>query len=223
MHTIFASIARKMILGVGAICIVACASDVTPTTPEPAVQTTFTKKELDKLNVYIIAGDYYEMKIGVKGNQLTGVYQLPNSKPNDPCVFFFQGKIGTQNPIEVTCYNPKYPKQTFTGTFKVLGDALIAKLSQLPEEGCEPQFIDEIGRSMVLDLSHEWSEIRIIQHGTTLWDQPSETISVSEQLNGGSVVAIKEKKGNWFKVEVLNGTKEEGWIQDYVLYPLLDL
>jgi len=223
MRIMFASIARCVLLGIGITCVIACSSEVETTAQKPVVQTTFTQTELDQLNVYIIAGDYYEMKIGVKGNQLTGVYQLPNSEPNDPCLFFFEGKIGTQNPIKVSCYNPMNTDPIFTGSFKVLGDALIAKLNKLPNEGCEPQFTDEVGRSMVLDLSHEWSQVRVIQHATPLSSQPNGETTADEQLVKGTVVAIKEKQGNWLLVDVLNQDKQEGWIQDYVLYPLLDL
>lgn len=67
------------------------------------VKTEWTKTELDALDIYAVAGDYYEINMGVKGNQITGIYRHPQ---HTNCQFFFEGTLGTQNPIVIECYDP---------------------------------------------------------------------------------------------------------------------
>ena len=101
--------------------LIACNSNI----DETQSHLPFNRTELDKLNVYVIAGDYYEMKIGVKGDELTGVYLDPKSNDNNSCLFFFEGKIGVRNPVKVKCYNPTNADPVFNGDFKILGDVMI--------------------------------------------------------------------------------------------------
>lgn len=194
----------------------------TSSPPPPPSQAPPVETDLDALNVYVMAGDYYEMKIGVKGNQLTGIYQHPDASNSSACRFFFEGTLGTQNPVRVKCYNPMDLQAPYNGTFKMLGDALIARLNRLPAEGCEPEFTDAVGRSVVMDMQHDWLEIRMVEQKTALYEDAMAGLTVGNPLTKGMVVAVKEKKGSWLLVDVLDGKNEQGWIQDYVLYPLLE-
>lgn len=200
-----------------ALCLTACGSE-TPQTPP--LTHTYTKTELDAVNVYVIAGDYYEMKLGIRGNEITGVYRKPDAK-DDACFFFFEGKVGTKNPIQVKCYNPANTNPPFVGWFKILGDVMIARLDKNLGEGCEPELTDAVGRSMVLDSQKEWSEIRMIQAATPLFEDKESPTQIGEGLPRGTIVAVKEKRGAWLWVDVLNEAKEEGWIEEQVLYPLI--
>lgn len=206
-----------------AFCLAGCNTEPQYST-KPPTKTTWTQSELDAINVYVIAGDYYEMQIGIKGDELTGVYRDPTAPKDKNCLFFFEGRIGTQNPIQVICYDPTNTKAPIRGSFKFLGDAIIAQLDQLPQEVCTVEFTDKIGHSVVLDTKKEWSAIRMIQHATTFYSKPSLESSASEyQLLQGTVVAVQEKRNNWILVEMMEGDHRLGWIPEHVLYPLVEM
>ena len=208
-----------------AFCLVACGG--TPESPEvksAPIKTSWTQSELDKTNVYAIAGDYYEVQIGIKGKELTGIYRDPQAKNGENCRFFFEGVIGTQNPIEVQCYNPTNTKASFKGFFKILGDAMIIQLSELPSDQCNGEFTDKVGRSVVLDSKKEWSAIRMVQHATNLHENPIlESPKVETPLKRGVVVAVLEQQNTWLRVEILDGSETKGWISEHGLYPLIEL
>lgn len=203
------------------IIITACSSSPENKVIDPT--TLNTKPDLSKVSVYVLAGDYYEMQIGVRGDKLTGVYQNPLAKDeNEACFFFFEGKIGTQNPVEVNCYNPTTSSAPFTGAFKILGEAMIAKLNNAPTNGCNPEFTDDIGHSLVLDKQEEWAEIRIVAQPAELFDDAGSALVIGSPLTKGSIVGIREKRGSWLWVDVLKNEREQGWIEEHVLYPLMD-
>jgi hypothetical protein len=181
------------------------------------------KTELDSDNVYVISGDYYEMKMGVKGNELTGVYKDPSAKNKNACLFFFEGIIGNKNPVKVKCYNPVDDKPPFNGYFKILGDVMIVKLDKNPANKCESEFIDETGHSLVLDKQANWSAVRMIQQKTPLYEDAEGGLTTGNLLTKGTIVAVLEKRNTWLRIEAQNGYADEGWIQEYMLYPLLEL
>lgn len=198
-------------------------------TPEPSafgdnpIKTSWTQSELDQTDVYAIAGDYYEIQIGIKGKELTGIYRNPQATEGEGCTFFFEGIIGTKNPIEVQCYDPTNTKASFKGFFKILGDAMIIQLSKLPSDNCTKEFTDKVGRSVVLDSKKEWSAIRMVQHPTNVHAQPIlESNKLEESLQRGVAVAVLERRNTWMRVEVLDGSETQGWISQHGLYPLIE-
>lgn len=205
-------------------CLSACGETVEPPAfEENPIKTSWTQSELDKTDVYAIPGDYYEIQIGIKGKELTGVYRDPQATGDERCTFFFEGVIGTQNPIEVQCYNPTNTKAPFKGFFKILGDAIIIQLAALPSDNCTGEFTDKVGRSVVLDTKKEWSAIRMVQHPTNLHEQPIlESVKSEEALKRGVAVAIMEKRNTWLRVEILDGNGTIGWISEHGLYPLIE-
>jgi len=205
-------------------CLSACGGTTEPPAfNENPIKTSWTQSELDKTNVYAIAGDYYEIQIGIKGKELTGVYRDPQATGNERCSFFFEGVIGTQNPIEVQCYNPTNTKAPFKGFFKILGDAIIIQLVELPSANCTKEFTDKVGRSVVLDTKKEWSAVRMVQHPTNLYEQPIlESAKAEVALKRGVAVAVLEKQNTWLRVEILDGTETVGWISEHGLYPLIE-
>lgn len=207
-----------------AFALTACNTN-TPSTIKKQVKTSWTPSELDALNVHIIAGDYYELKIGVKGDELTGVYYDPTASKDNNCLFFFEGTIGTSNPVLVKCYNPTTTEAPINGQFKLLGDAMILQLDQLPKTTCTPEFTDKVGRSVVLDTQAEWSAIRMLQFAAKMYAKPNlEEAMSSVELSKGTVVAIKEKFKDWILVDVLTGDeRQQGWIAMQSLYPLIEL
>lgn len=192
-------------------------ADEKPTVTPP----TWTKTELDAMNVFVVAGDYYEVQLGIRGDQLTGYYQDPSDRSGKPCSFFFEGTIGTENPIEVLCYQPRLKEAPFKGTLKVLTDAMIIKLDQSPAANCTKEFTDEVGRSVVMDTKRLWSSIRMTQHATHLRNNPDiEAAQISDTpLAKGTAIAISKKQGSWAWVDVI-GTTTQGWIDLNTLYPL---
>jgi len=195
-----------------------------PAVEKTPVKTSWTQSELDKMDVYAIAGDYYEIQIGIKGKELTGIYRDPKAKNEEDCRFFFEGIIGTQIPIEVQCYNPTDTKAPFKGFFKILGDAMIIKLAKLPSNECNEEFRNEVGRSVVLDSKEAWSAIRMVQHSTFLRKQPIlESAKSEETLKRGTVVAVLEQRNTWLRVQILDGAETMGWISEHDLYPLIEL
>ena len=46
---------------------------------------------------------------------------------------------------------------------------MIARLKNPPTKNCDPEFTDEVGHSVVLDLQHNWLSIRMIQQETYLY------------------------------------------------------
>lgn len=186
------------------------------------VKTEWTKTELDALNIYAVAGDYYEINMGVKGNQITGIYRPP-AQPN--CWFFFEGTLGTENPIAIECYDPSTTHPPIQGTLKIVGDAIIAQLPRLPHQDCPNELTDDIGYSMVLDLQHSWSTIRVVEHPALLYAAPDlETEPMKVPIPAGTAVGILEKRGTWLRVEALQTTTSfpSLWIQEHQLYPLLN-
>lgn len=206
-------------------CLTACGGGEEPLTfKDTPIKTSWTKSELDKMDVYAIAGDYYEIQIGIKGKELTGIYRDPQAANDEGCTFFFEGVISAENPIEVTCYNPTNTKASFKGFFKILGDAMIIQLSELPTNNCTGEFTDNVGRSVVLDTKKEWSAIRMIQHLTNLHEQPIlESAKSEEALKRGTAVAVLEQRNTWLRVEILDGNETTGWISQHGLYPLIEL
>lgn len=203
------------------LIITACSSSTENKIIDPT--TLNAKPDFDKVNIYVLAGDYYEMQIGVRGNKLTGVYKNPMAKDKDEsCFFFFEGQIGTKNPVEVTCYDPMTSSAPFFGSFKILGEAIIAKLRDIPSSSCNPEFTDEIGHSLVLDKKSKWSEIRVVAQAAELVDDPKSAFPIGSPLIPGSIIGIRERKGSWLWVDVINKEYEQGWIEDYILYPLMD-
>lgn len=195
-----------------------------PIVEENPIKTSWTQSELDQTDVYAIAGDYYEIQIGIRGKELTGIYRNPQSKNEENCRFFFEGLIGTQNPIEVQCYDPTNTKASFKGFFKILGDAMIIQLSNLPSEQCDGEFTDKVGHSVVLDSKKEWSAIRMVQHPTDLHEQPIlESAKSEEVLQRGTAVAVLEQRNTWLRIEILDGTETKGWISQHGLYPLIEI
>lgn len=193
-----------------------------PSLEPPAFKTSWTKTELDAVNVYAIAGDYYEAKIGVSGDHLTGVYRDPSAAADKACWFFFEGTISTQNPIQVQCYNPTKTNRPVRGEFKILGDAIIMQLKEEFAGNCSHEFTDEVGRSIVLDLQQEWSAIRIVQHSASLYEQPKlETPTRAERLPRGTALAVLERRKNWLLVDILFEPGQPAWVQEHELYPLL--
>jgi hypothetical protein len=194
----------------------------TPSLEPPPLKTSWTKSELDEMNVYAIAGDYYETYLGVSGNKITGVYRDPSAAGSKACWFFFEGALGTQNPIEVTCYQPTTTGAPFKGNFKILGEAIIMKLKQAPQDNCSHEFTDGGGRSVVLDLQHEWSAVRIVQHRAKLYDVPKlESPPRAIELPRGTAVAVVKRQNSWLLVDVLSQAGMQVWIQEHQLYPLL--
>ena len=160
--------------------------------------------------------------MGVKGNQLTGVYRHPD---HPKCWFFLEGVIGTQNPIPITCYDPTTTNPPITGQLKIIGDAIIAKLPRLPQQTCPAELTNDVGYSMVLDLQHNWSSIRVVQHPAPCYTQPNQNSPATvESLTKGTAVGILEKRNDWLYVDVLNGPAAplSYWIQTYQLYPLIE-
>lgn len=203
----------------------ACGGDSKVTeVKENPIKTSWTKSELDKTDVYAIAGDYYEIQIGIKGKELTGIYRSTPSSNNPDCLFFFEGTIGTKNPIEVACYNPTNTEPPFKGFFKILGDAMIIQLAKLPSNQCNGEFTDKVGYSVVLDSKKEWSAIRMVQHTTSLHEKPViESPKIEEALQRGTVLAVLEKRNTWLRVEILDDSGKQGWISEHGLYPLVEL
>lgn len=199
------------------VSFVACQGDRSPS----KIKTSWTKTELDQLNVYTIPGDYYEMSMGVKGNKLTGLYRHPKN-PN--CQFFFEGSIGTQNPIVVSCYDPTTSNPPIQGTFEIIGDAIIAQLPRLPHQDCPTEFSGDVGYSMILDVKHNWSAIRMVQHPAKLYRHPStDAIQMETVLQKGDAVAVVNQQKLWLEVILLNGNPTERfWIERHQLYPLLE-
>jgi hypothetical protein len=205
-------------------CLTACGG-----TPEPSafednpIKTSWTQSELDKTDVYAITGDYYEIQIGIKGKELTGIYRDPQATEGNGCTFFFEGLIGTQNPIEVQCYDPTNTKAPFKGFFKILGDAIIIKLANLPSDNCTTEFTNQVGRSVVLDSKKEWSAIRMVQHPTNVHAQPIlESAKQEDVLQRGVVLAVLEQRNTWMRVEVLDGSGNQGWVSQHGLYTLIE-
>lgn len=209
----------------GLFCITACGGEPESSqVKENSIKTSWTKSELDKTDVYAIAGDYYEIQIGIKGKELTGVYRNTPSADNPDCLFFFEGIIGTQNPIEVVCYNPINTAPPFKGYFKILGDAMIIQLSKLPSDQCDGEFTDNVGHSVVLDSKKEWSAIRMVQHSSNLHENPVlESPKIEEALKRGTALAVLEKRNTWLRIEILDGSETQGWISEHGLYPLVEL
>lgn len=205
------------------LCLSAC-GDEAPSLDPPVFKTSWTKTELDEVNVYAIAGDYYEAKIGVSGDQLTGVYRDPSVAEDKACWFFFEGTIGSENPIAVSCYDPRKTDRPVRGAFKILGDAIIMQLKEAPTgtSNCTHELTDDVGRSIVLDLQQQWSAVRIVQHQSNIYDQPNiETAPRAIQLSRGTAVAVCERRKNWLLVDVLSQPGVKAWIQEHELYPLL--
>jgi hypothetical protein len=225
MHSVHSQWSLWSLFGL-IFCLTACGEETPelPVVEENSIKTSWTQSELDKTDVYAIAGDYYEIQIGIKGKELTGVYRDPQAGDDTNCSFFFEGIIGTQNPIEVSCYNPTNTKAPFKGFFKILGDAMIIKLSKLPESDCNKEFTDKVGRSVVLDTKKEWSAIRMVQHATNLHENPILESPKSEvALKRGTAVAVLEQRNTWLRIEILDGSGQEGWISEHGLYPLVEL
>lgn len=186
------------------------------------IKTEWTKTELDAINIFAISGDYYEMNMGVQGNQLTGVYRHPS---HPKCWFFFEGTIGTQNPISVACYDPTQTAPPIMGSFKIVGDAVIAQLPRLPQQDCPTELTDDIGYTMVLDLQHNWSSIRVVQHPALLYPQPDDNSQpMQDPLPKGTAVAILERRKDWIKVDALSTATNLPalWLKIHQLYPLLE-
>lgn len=219
---------KIQILYWGLLCFVVsltgCADPKPEVSTKPVVKTNWSKSELDEINVHIIAGDYYEIQIGVKGNELTGIYRDPVAKEGANCLFFFEGKIGTQNPVPVSCYSPLDSTIRFNGSFKMIGDAMIVRLDALPFDFCNTEFTDEIGHSVVLDTKKEWSAIRVVQYPTEIYAKPRmESAVLVESLGKGTVVAVVDKYKNWLLVDLLDGSGTQGWIAESALFQLTNL
>ncbi|MGH1336409.1 MAG: hypothetical protein ACRBFS_09805 [Aureispira sp.] len=193
-----------------------------PSLKQPEFKTSWSKTELDEVSVYAIAGDYYEAKIGVSGNQITGVYRDPSTSSDKACWFFFEGTISSQNPILVNCYDPTNTKRPIRGEFKILGDIIIMQLKETPAGNCTEEFTDNVGRSIVLDLQQQWSAVRIVQHKASLYETPNvETTPRAELLPRGTAVAIRERRKNWLLVDILSQPGQRAWLQEHELYALL--
>lgn len=204
-------------------CLTACGGTPEPTFQDNPIKTSWTQSELDQTDVYAIAGDYYEIQIGIKGKELTGIYRNPQATEDENCTFFFEGLIGTKNPIEVQCYDPMNTKAPFKGFFKILGDAIIIQLSKLPSNICTKEFTDKVGRSVVLDSKKEWSAIRMVQHPTNVHAQPIlESNKLEDALQRGVAVAVLEQRNTWMRVEILDGSETRGWISQHGLYSLIE-
>lgn len=209
----------------GLLCcllILSACDDPTPQLDPPPFKTSWTKTELDQVNVYAIAGDYHEAQIGVSGDQLTGVYRDPTLSKNKACWFFFEGKLTSQNPIIVNCYNPTDNKPAIKGEFKILGEVVFMKLLKNPATNCNHELTDDVGRTVVLDLQHQWSAVRVTQHEANIFEVPdAKTTPLEKLLPKGTAVAVCERRKNWLLVEVLSNLGQKVWIQEHQLYPLL--
>jgi hypothetical protein len=176
---------------------------------------------LDFPQVFVFPGDYVEMKIGIKGNHISGVF-FDEMNPNSAvCMLLFEGIIGTQNPIPIVAYHPSNPQKSIEGTFLVSGDAMLVKLNKTFDQSCNQEFVDGVGLAAVLFQEADWSAIRMIAYSTPLYEDYGGGLSDDMQLKNGEVVAILEKRNSWYRVEVQNDQKDLGWIEEYSLYPLL--
>lgn len=216
-----------MIRFVGLLLLYCCfylsaCENSSPALEPPPFKTSWTKTELDAVNVYAIAGDYYEAKIGVSGDKITGIYRDPSVATNKACWFFFEGKISSQNPIEVNCYDPTKTDRPIKGAFKILGDAIIMQLKESPADNCVQELTDDVGRSIVLDLQQQWSAVRIVEHKASLYDVPSiESVPRANQLSRGTAVAVRERRKNWLLVDILSQPGQSAWLLEHQLYPFL--
>ena len=170
-----------------------------------------------ELNVY--PGDYTEIKIGVKGNHISGVF-FDESKANR-CILLFEGILGTDNPIPIIAHNPSSKSATIKGTFLLSGQAMIVQLNKTLSKSCNQEFVDGVGLAAVLTDQADWSAIRMLAHSTALYEDFGGGIATDTQLSEGTVLAVLEKRKSWYRVQVQNEQKDLGWIQEYSLYPLL--
>ena len=214
---LFAARFTKFGLFCAILLLTACTAD---SPPETIAAPAPSKSTANASNVYVIAGDYYEIKMGIKGDEITGVYRHPTAE-NDACLFFFEGRIGAGNPVQVKCYNPTNNNPPFDGSFKILGDAMIARLDKSLGEQCEPEFLDAVGHSLVLDERVNWTAIRMVKEPTPLYEDAGEGLTTGKSLKKGAVVGVREQRDFWLFVDVQDGDREQGWIPEYVLYPLL--
>lgn len=173
----------------------------------------------DESPVFIYPGDYYKMKIGVKGNHLSAVFFDENAKNPEACQLLFEGLVGNDNPIKVTAYNPQFPAISVPGTFLISGNAIIVQLENNPKDNCTQEFTDGVGVAAVLADEANWSAVRMVEHQTDLYEDFGGGISQPVTLTKGTVVAILEKRQNWYRIQVQNSTKDLGWVEEYMLYP----
>jgi hypothetical protein len=201
------------------LLIVGCGD--TDTNPETEVKKTAVSDEKVP-SIYVIAGDYHEMWLGVNQNQITGVYQSLDAN-NQSCFFFFEGTIGENNPISVDCYNPMTTAPPIHGEFKIMGEQMFAKLAQSPSDGCVAELSDDIGHAILLDLQHEWKAIRVVEKESPIFESDMQGLELGDRVSKGTPIAIKEYKGEWMRVDVPSMGYEDGWIHRSMVFPLLDM
>ncbi len=203
----------------------ACA-DTTPTDTNEE-ETEIITEEINEIipMVYVIAGDYYDILLGLEEQKMTGVY-LDRMGGENACFFYFEGTVSENNPVKVNCYNPMKADRPIGGEFKIMGKEMLVKLTKKPMASCLSELTDEIGHPLLLDLQKKWLAIRIIETEATVYKDPVKgAVTAKNKLPKGTVVAVKEYHQNWVRVELptLKEYKEEVWIAASVLYPLLDL
>ncbi len=170
--------------------------------------------------VYVIAGDYHDIILGVDGEQITGFYQ---SKEAPTCSFFFEGKVGNNNPLSMQCYNPATTVPPIHGEFKIMGEEMFVKLHHAPDSSCIADLSDKIGHVALLDLSHNWKAIRIIEKEAPIFEADVQGIEKGQRLQRGTTVAVKEYKKEWVRVDVPSLGYVDGWVHRSMFFPLLDL
>jgi len=203
------------------VALVGCQDTSSNTEEEITAQPNSEKEELET-NVYVIPGDYYEMFLGKNEDRITGVFFTKEGNENE-CFFFFEGKIGSSNPVKVECYNPLSTDPPINGKFKILGKELFLKLHQKPMKTCISQLADEVGYPLILDLEHKWKAIRVIERETPVFEDSMEGLEVGNRIPKGTVVAVKEFQGDWLRVDVPEYKYKNGWIKKDFLFPLLEI
>lgn len=197
--------------------LTACSNDLPQTPP--------TNKEEPIAKVYVIPGDYYSMLLGLDGDKLTGVYR-DKAEGENPCFFFFEGTVGTTNPLKMTCYNPLTTLAPTKGNFKIMGSDMLVKINQSIAPTCNPEFADNTGHALLLDLQHkDWLAIRIIEkNGSSIYQTNNRESELGDKLSKGTIVAVKEYRKDWLRVAIPNGNyKKDGWIHQSILFPLVEL
>lgn len=187
-------------------------------TSENVKVVVFDRTEMDTTSLFLIPGDYHELKLALRGNKISAFYQDKNETV--PCSFMIEGELKNQNPVQLQCYEIGAHKDVFVGFLKIAGDALILRLDQQTNPTCKAEFYDQVGRPFLLDRQTQWTEIRSVAHETSIFYDYGGGLETTDVLEKKDVVAVLRRKDAWVYIQKLKEESIEGWIQEYYLYPL---
>ena len=178
----------------------------------------FERTSMDTTSLFLIPGDYYDLKLALRGNKISAFYQDKNEAVS--CGFMIEGELKNQNPVQLQCYEIGANKDACAGFLKIAGDALILRLDRRLKASCKAEFYDQVGKPFLLDRQTQWTEIRSVAHETPIFDDYGGGLETTQILEKKDVVAVLRRKDAWVYIQNLKDESIEGWIQEYYLNPL---